>query len=333
MGMAPVQVGGSGSGRAVNERRMVMGAWIAIAALLLGGGVGWATTGDSSKSTAAVSAAGKSTSTTAALAPVAGAGAINAAPAAGPAPASGPATTTKASAKPSGGSSAPTTTPTTAAANLGPAQDPGPPVPPKPGTYKQKLTTTTNSSTTTSEVTVKIENESQAGGVTNQRVTTSTDKGSSASELSWKADSILLLSNTFGSGAQAATCTWTPPIQAYALPLKVGAKWNSDSQCTVSVQGQTENVHETATSTVVRLERISEAGKVLDTWVVSRTIHIEGKGVYAFTTDTTQSEWFAPKFGQIAKSAGETKSTFTFNGQTNSTDSKATTDAETLDPS
>jgi hypothetical protein len=218
------------------------------------------------------------------------------------------------------------------AASLGPAADPGPAAAPRPGTYKERHTTTSGSSTTTEDLTTKIENESQAGSTTNQKVTISSDKGSFTSEVAWKPDSVLMLSNTFGSGASTFVCNWTPPVQLLALPLSIGTAWSSDSRCTVSASGQTETVHETMQAKVTGLERISVAGKVLDCWVISRTTHVDGTGAFNFTSDSTSTEWFSPKYGQSAKSTDDSKNSFTYNGSSHTNESKSTTEALTLDP-
>ena len=142
----------------------------------------------------------------------------------------------------------------------------------------------------------------------------------------------VVLSNTIGSGPNSYVCGWTPPIEWLALPLNAGTQWSSQSQCTVSAYGQTETVKETMQAKVTGLERISVAGKVLDCWVIARTMHLEGSGAYAFTSDNTSQEWFSPKYGQIGKSTTDTKNSGTYNGQTRTSESKSSTEAVTLDP-
>lgn len=323
--MAPAQVTRAAGPRPY-DRAVVLSTWASVIALFLASSAGIvihkAVPGSATAVRAGATAAGASTTTTeAALAP-ASAGATS----------TTAATRAAAAAAPSSPSPKPVAVATAGpATSLGAAQDPGPPSPPRPGVYKQRATTTSNGSTTTSDLTVTIENEASKPELT-QRVTISTDKGSSVSELAWRPDAVMLLSNTFGSGANASTCKWAPAIESMPTSMAAGTTWSSDSTCSMSAYGRTETMHETMQAKILRLERISEAGRVIDCWVASRTVHIEGAGVYPFTVDTTTTDWFTPKYGEIAKSETDTKSSGTSNGQTTTSQVHTTTEAVTLDP-
>jgi hypothetical protein len=319
--MAPVQVASASAPRPY-DRGVILSTWASVIALFLASSAGVvihkAVPGAATAVRTGTSEAAASTTTT------------TAAGAASPVASTSTTAATHAAAAPAPKPIAVATAAPTASA--GTPQDPGPPTPPRPGTYKQRLTTTTNGSTTTSDLTVKIENEASSAGSTTQRLTASTDKGTSVSEVSWKPDAVRMLSNTFGTGQNAATCTWQPPIETLPIPVTTGATWSSDSSCTISAYGQTEKVHETVQAKVARLERITEAGTAIDCWVMSRVVHIDGTGMYPFTIDTTSTDWFSPKYGEIVKSESETKSSGTYNGQTTSSQTHMTTEAVTIDP-
>ncbi|MHB1445877.1 MAG: hypothetical protein ACYCZV_09515 [Acidimicrobiales bacterium] len=275
-------------------------------------------------STAASSAAARSAGTRASsgasktAAPIGGAQSSNATPAA----AGGAAThSSRAS------SSSP---PPAAGASLGPAQTPGAPHAPTPGTYQYK---STDSQGAVTQLKVSIKPAPGPAGATDQNLTISSPKGSESSDYAWGASGVMVSSTTLSGQQGSIQCNWNPDVTQYVFPIKVGSQWSSTSHCTTTVDGAPTQVTYTNQVMVSGIARIEEAGQVLDTWVIQRHAVLSAKSAaFTFNVDTVTTEYFAPIDGQTPKEVSDSTTSGSYAGKSFSSQTKATIEAETLSP-
>ncbi|HZU74396.1 MAG TPA: hypothetical protein VE990_16670 [Acidimicrobiales bacterium] len=223
-------------------------------------------------------------------------------------------------------------------ANLGAPQDPGAANAPADGYYKYKSTDDAGDVT---QLTIQISETAAATGTTkHQKLAVTTKNGSESNNYDWSPGGINVNSTALAGGQFQATCTWTTPVEQYvfnAAKLTQGQKWHSSSSgtCTASGSATGFKATETMDATVGSWARISEAGKVLDTWVITRhsVFTANSQPTFNLTIDTTSTEWFSPKYGQTPKVINDTKTSGSYQGKPFSNQAKSTVEAETLDPS
>lgn len=190
---------------------------------------------------------------------------------------------------------APPPTPTAAsdappAEDLGPAQDPGPAVPPRAGLYRYRMT----SGDGEQEATTGVEDKGRQGDETRLAVTMTGRGLTGTSEVSWRPDAVRNLRTTFSFGANTADCDWEPDVVEYALPLRAGATWSSESTCTVRFGATPVVVKRAAKAEVLELRRVKVDGRVVDVWAIRRVEQLSGGG---FSGESQAVGLFSPKHG------------------------------------
>ena len=282
-------------------------AWVATAALFLASAVGVATIDRDDDVADVATSNDTTTTTTGGISLTPGPSDTPGVPGATTGSTSAPASTptTRRTAGPGG------TTPTTADASLGAAQDPGATVPPKAGTYRQRVTMQGEAK----ESTLKVVDVSRSGNTTTQRISFESDQGPIDNDVIWQPNALVVTKSRFTFGSSTAECDWEPDMQEYAFPLARGTTFSVDSRCTITVQGAVVNVRRTATSKIVELQRVKVAGTVVDTWVIDQTEKVETSGGFASTSESTGKEWFSPKHGLGVRSSARGTSTNPFGKQ------------------
>jgi len=219
----------------------------------------------------------------------------------------------------------------TANASLGPAQTPGPPHAPTPGSYQYK---STDSQGAVTQLQVSVKTTGGSGGSTDQNLTISSPKGSESSDYTWAASGVMVNSTTLSGQQGSIQCKWSPDVTQYVFPIKVGSQWNSTSHCTTTVAGAPAQVTYVNQVSVTGIARIKEAGQVLDTWVIQRHAVLSAKSAtFTFNVDTVTTEYFAPSDGQTPKELSDSTTSGSYAGKNFSSETKATIEAETLSPS
>ena len=215
------------------------------------------------------------------------------------------AVTTATTAGPEGATSVPTTsTPATTAPpatlpppdpGLGAPTDPGPPVPPRPGTYRYRTTGATAEDGGEGESTTKVEERGRNGEEVLLLVTLTGGPLTVASEVVWRTDGVRTRRSTFTFGDRTGECDWDPDLVDAVHPLRPGARWTSDGSCAMTGLAPTPVVvRRSSTAEVVELRRVQVAGQVVDVWAIHRHETLTGAGM---TAETDSIALFSPKHG------------------------------------
>lgn len=207
-------------------------------------------------------------------------------------------------------SSAPATTatPTTAAPSKSTAKPgatgtqttpAGPPnpastwTPPKDGTYQY----TTEGQDGTQDLTIKTTDRS--GGEVRQRTSGSFNQGSGSLDQVWNNQGFFWERISGGDGTQSGSCDFQPPLRILAQPMAAGTAWNFDSRCTIQFGAQSVVIHISGSAKVIKADRVSVAGTLVDTWLIERTSTNEiiyGGQTKSTNTSKSSEEW-APAYG------------------------------------
>ncbi len=205
--------------------------------------------------------------------------------------------------------------------DLGQAEDPGPTTPPRPGTYRYRF----RGRGEERETTTSVENKGTNDLGTNQVIAQKGGGFDSTSDVSWRKDSVVILTSVFTFGQSRGECDWEPDFIQAKLPLTKGAAWQSKSSCTITGFGAPIVVTRTLDAKVVDLRRVRIAGRTVDVWAVEENDRIELAGRVIEQAGTSL---FSPKHGLGVSSSGKA----TVSGPDGSQSSDYSSELLNLDP-
>lgn len=244
--------------------------WIVVVAQLAVGIVGLATV-DPDDDAARIDTTASTTTTTAA-----GAGS------AGPATTTKPGRPTTTGAQPTT-TAGPTTTATAAAQPAGKSLTPA-----RAGVYEYRNRYTDDEGTEETKGRYSYSAAREEGGEVRQTVTEVEDEVTTTLSFAWRADGLYLrAANEDGEG-----CNMEPDVLLVPSALTIGRQWKIDSSCTVAG----EPIRLQATSRLARTERITVAGRQVDTYVIETKIaeDEENEGL-------TSLQFFSPERGLVVR--------------------------------
>lgn len=182
-------------------------------------------------------------------------------------------------AKPGG----PTTTATAAARPAGKSLTPA-----KAGVYEFRNRYTDDEGTEETKGRYTYSAAREEGGDLRQTVVEVEDDVTTTFSFAWRADGLYIRAvDEEGEG-----CNMEPDVLLVPSPLTVGRQWKIDSSCTVA--GETVRLQ--ATSRVVRTERITVAGRQVDTYLVETKIAEDEE-----TEGLTSLQFFSPELGLVVR--------------------------------
>lgn len=200
---------------------------------------------------------------------------------------------------------------------------PPPSVPPKPGTYRFRMTFKRTSNgqqrEESREISVTVETVSSSEAETRQIYSLGSGQGSFKQEVAWRPTEGLHL-RWFSEGENAFSCDWQPDLLVRRFPLQKGAKWDAKSSCeqtsdSFSIRLDYEGTFHVADAISGELEGTSFTG-----WQIENTAKItshfgEGSG----TQERITTEINSPAHGLLVRSNTKTHSTgpdgSTFDGE------------------
>ncbi len=220
----------------------------------------------------------------------------------------------------------------------GPASPPPPPkvqtrsggkppasVPPKPGTYRYRMTFKRTSdgggqqSEESREISITVETVSSSEAETRQIYGLGSGQGSFKQEISWRPSEVVHL-RWFSEGENAFSCDWQPDLLVRRLPLQKGAKWDAKSSCeqtsdSFSIRLDYEGTFHVTDAVSGELEGTSFTG-----WQMENTAKITSQfGEGSGTQERITTEINSPAHGLLVRSITKTHSTgpdgSTFDGE------------------
>lgn len=197
----------------------------------------------------------------------------------------------------------PLASPTTEAPaeDLGRPGDPGPTVPPRPGTYRYRYRQGGQESISFTVV----EDRGRVGEETRQVISRKGGGLETTSDLSWRPDGAYVLKTVFALGGGSRDCDWNPDVLRSRLPLAIGVAWEARSSCTFEGIGPSPLVLSyQSTGRVTAVQRVRVAGEVLAVWAIEETEHFDFGGR---TVDNTTTTLASPRHGVIVKSSTRTR--------------------------
>ena len=238
------------------------------------------------------------------------------------------------------GSVPPTTTPG-ASPGAGPASTAaappsGPPAgtgaAPRVGSYKYESTDEKGNVT---QLTLNVKTTKTAGAVADQTLTITSPQGSEQNDYTWDPATGVMVSSTTLSGEQGSvSCSWKPDIIQFSFALRNGASWNSLSNCTTTVAKTPATATYSNKAQVTGYQAIQIAGQTVNTWIIDRTTVLTLKSAtFDLKITTVSAEYFAPADGETPKELTDTTTSGTYGGRNFSQETKATVEAESLQPS
>ena len=185
-----------------------------------------------------------------------------------------------------------TTTPAQPREGLGAPVDPGPPVAPKPGLYRYRVT---GGAEGDGESTTRVEEQGRSGDEVRLLVAIASGGVTITSDVVWRPDGVRTLRSRFTFGSSTGECDWEPDVVEAVFPLQPGATWRSDSSCQMT--GLTPapiELQRTSSAKVLELRRTEVAGQTVDVWAVERVERLSGGGR---SEEVTVVALFSPKHG------------------------------------
>ncbi len=190
--------------------------------------------------------------------------------------------------------------PTTGQAGLGEAEDPGPAVAPKAGTYVYAYSREGSEGAETGERNVVVTDEGEAAGEHRQTIRYEGDEGGSfTNDVAWRSDGVYVMVTRFDFGGQTGECDWEPDFRIFALPLEAGSTWSYETSCTVMFGTTPVEIERTGSFTVGELTRIEVAGEAVDVWPIE-SVEDTTLGAFGSSTEETTA-YFSPRHGLRVK--------------------------------